>query len=174
MRIKENTIVSIHFDLLDKKGHIVDSSKNEDPIYFIYGVNNPLLPKISKELEGRKKGESFSVCVQPEDGFGYYDETNIKEVEKEDIIRNFGQANIKPGMVLYGDQGETFLIKDILEDTLVLDCNHIYAGKELTFNIEIVGVREATADEITNSKSQETIDDFNLEEFIDDMEGKIN
>jgi FKBP-type peptidyl-prolyl cis-trans isomerase SlyD len=149
MQITTNAVVSIHYTLTDKTGEIIDTSDGREPLAYLHGRGN-LIPGLEKELEGKEKGNKISVTVPPEEAYGMRDESLIREVSRE-AFKDI--KDLQPGMQFQSqnDQGiEVFTITKIEDDKITIDGNHSLAGKTLSFDVEIKGVRPATKEEVTH------------------------
>ncbi len=146
--IDENRVVSMHYQLTNGFGELIDSSQGDLPLVYMHNTN-ALLPSLERELTGKRAGDPVAVTIYPEDAYGYPDETLIAEWPKEPIEK---VQDLVVGMRFkaLGKNGESQLVSvvEILEDTVVLDANHPLAGQVLNFTIAIVNVREPTAEEL--------------------------
>ncbi len=148
MNIIENSVVEMHYTLTDDQAITIDTSEGKDPLSFIYG-SGMIIPGLEKELKDKTDGDKLSVVVQPEEGYGVYNDQLIGEVAKnlfqDDLELQVGmpvQAQNQDGSV------QVLTVAEVKEETVVLDGNHPLAGKVLNFEIEIVSVREASAEEL--------------------------
>ncbi|ASJ74677.1 FKBP-type peptidyl-prolyl cis-trans isomerase [Granulosicoccus antarcticus] len=146
--IDENRVVSMHYQLTNGFGELIDSSQGDLPLVYMHNTN-ALLPALERELTGRLAGEPVAITIYPEDAYGYPDETLIAEWPKEPIEK---AQELVVGMRFkaMGKDGESQLVTvvEIREDTVVLDANHPLAGQVLSFTIAIVDVREPSAEEL--------------------------
>ncbi len=149
MKIQKNTVVTFEYTLKDDNGNIIDSSKGRGPLKYLHGNGN-LIPGLEKALEGKEKGNSFSVTIPPEEGYGFQDETLIQEVPK-DLFDDSNGLEVGMQFQAQTEQGNYILtIKEIHSNTVVVDGNHPLAGKNLNFDITILDVRNATAEEVAH------------------------
>ena len=150
MEIGKNKVVNMDYTLKDENGKVIDTSEGRDTFSFIYGTG-AVIPGLEKALKGKSKGEEFSVSIEPEDGYGEYNEKAIFTVSKEKFQ---GNPELKEDMQVQAQtqNGEIrqFSVSKIHDDTVVLDANHPLAGKTLNFDIEVVDVRDATREELDN------------------------
>ena len=147
MTIKNDKVVLIHHTLKDDKGETIDSSDGQEPLGYLHGKKN-IVVGLESVLDGQKAGQKLNVIVKPEDGYGIYDEKMKQEVEKS----KFGkEAELQVGARFQAEtpQGVTIAcIKEIKDKTVIVDFNHELAGKTLYFDIEILDVRDASAEEL--------------------------
>ena len=69
MTITKDTVVDIHYTLKNDSGEVLDSSKGQDPLQFMFGIGM-IIKGLERELEGKKEGDSLEVTVAPEDAYG--------------------------------------------------------------------------------------------------------
>ena len=134
--------VSIEYTLtLDDKS-VADTNVGSEPLSYVQGSHN-IIPGLENALEGLKIGDSKQVTVEPEDGYGPVDQKAIMEVSREQVP----QDALKVGAQLQGQNpdGQVVhaLVKEIKEQTVVLDFNHPLAGKTLHFDVKIVDIQES-------------------------------
>jgi len=146
--IDDNRVVSIHYQLCNGFGELIDSSQGDIPLVYMHNTN-VLLFSLERELTGKSAGEHVAVTIYPEDAYGYPDEELIAEWPRESIEKT---QELVLGMRFkaLSKSGENQLVTltDIREDTVLLDANHPLAGQVLTFTVAIVNVREPTSEEI--------------------------
>ena len=161
--IDDNHVVSMHYQLTNGFGELIDSSQGDLPLVYMHNTN-VLLASLERELTGKKAGEHIAVTIYPEDGYGYPDEELIAEWPRSSIEKT---QELVLGMRFkaLSKDGENQLVTltEIREETVLLDGNHPLAGQVLTFTVAIVNVREPTANEVeqgfadsTNAKSAMT------------------
>lgn len=146
MAIGENTIVKINYKGTLEDGSVFDTSEGREPLEFIFGMGM-IIPGLEKGLNGLNVGDKKSVNVPHAEAYGPVMEQAIQEVPKTQFPADM---ELKEGMQLaaQGPQGVIpVLVKEVKDETVVVDFNHPLAGKDLTFDVEVVEVKEATEDE---------------------------
>lgn len=150
MQITAGKVVLFDYTLKDADQELIDSSAETGAIAIIQGAGL-VVPGLEAAMEGRQAGESFSVVVPPEEGYGLIDEETIAVVSRAQIE---GAEDFEVGAVLHteDDDGEevTVFVTKIDGDEITIDGNHPLAGEELHFDVTIREVRDATAEEITH------------------------
>ena len=149
MKIAKNTVVTVSYTLSDAQNNVLE--EDGEPIIYLHGGYEGTLPAIEAALEGRERGYSVAIQVEPEDAFGEYDPELVK-IESRDQL----PTPLEVGMQFEGvpegaDSGHEpliFIVTDIAEDKVVLDGNHPLAGIALRFTLNVMEVRVATKDEI--------------------------
>ena len=147
MEIAADRVVLIHYTLKDDAGAVIDSSAGGEPLAYIQGHGN-LVTGLEKALEGKHDGNTVAVSVPPEEGYGTHDASLIQRVPKRSMQ---GSGEIKKGMQFQartGDGMRLFTVTAVVGDMVTLDGNHPLADQRLHFDVAIVGVREATAEEL--------------------------
>lgn len=147
MQIAPNTVVSMHYTLTDEGGQVLDSSAGQEPLVFLSGARN-IIEGLDNAIQGKAAGDEMKVEVTPEEGYGPVHQELIQQVPRENFQ---GVDTIEVGMQFMaqtpnGQQPVTVI--GVEEDGILLDGNHPLAGKSLSFDVEIVEVREATAEEV--------------------------
>lgn len=151
MKIEKDRVVSFHYTLFE--GHVseqgqeaLESSKEREPLLILIGHGN-IIPGLEKALDGHEAGDSFGVDVAAADAYGERRDGLSQRVPK----KHFGAQKLEPGMQVvlntnFGPRAVT--IQKVGMSVVDVDLNHPMAGKDLHFDIEIVDVREASAEEV--------------------------
>lgn len=148
MKIGKEKVAAIHYTLTDNSGNVLDSSKGRQPLYYIQGIGN-LIPGMEEGLEGKSKGDKFTIKVSPEKGYGVRDDKQIQKVPRS----AFGTQDVKKGMQFSasGNHGsQVVTVTEVGLDTITIDGNHPLAGVELNFDVEVMEVRNATSEELAH------------------------
>ncbi len=151
MKITDNCVVSINYTLTNGEGETLDSSEGRGPLDYLHGGQN-IVPGLENALAGLETGAKLDVVVQPEEGYGLV----IPEAIQTIPVEAFGDIeDIQPGMQFQaqGPEGQVQMItvKDVTDEGIIVDGNHPLAGQVLNFAVEIMEVREATAEELEHS-----------------------
>lgn len=149
MQIEKNAVVQFHYSLTDEQGESLEQSAGGEPTAYLHG-HGGIIPGLEEAMEGREAGESFTVTVAPEKAYGQRQEDAIQRVPLKHLQ---GAKRWKPGMVaqVQTQQGPRHVVVAKVGHKFAdVDTNHPLAGRTLTFEIEIVNVREASAEEIAH------------------------
>lgn len=148
MKIAKDTVVTLRYELFDSSGDLLE--KIEAPISYLHGGYDGIFPLVEEALHGKSVGDQISVTMQPEDAFGEY-EHELVEVE----ARSAFPKDVAVGMQFDGgpedaDDEDTllFTVIEVTDDEVTVDGNHPLAGKTLTFNCIVTGVRPASTTEL--------------------------
>jgi FKBP-type peptidyl-prolyl cis-trans isomerase SlyD len=142
--ITDGKYVVIEYRLKVDGKNVDDTNDGPTPMSFIHGKGQ-LVPGLEKELSGMKKGESKHVVVKPEDGYGNVREDAIREVPKDKIPEDSRKAGAQI-------QGRTargrvipLTVREVKDNTVILDYNHPLAGKTLYFDVKIIDIQDSAA-----------------------------
>ena len=151
MNIADKMYVTIDYTLTLESGQEIDKSPEGQPLGFITGTGQ-IIPGLEKALLGRIAGDSAKVVVEPEDAYGPVKDDLFQEVPNSQFPSD---VDVKAGMAFeaQGPQGPFMItvakIND--NDTVTVDLNHPMAGKQLHFDVNVVEVREPTAEELAQA-----------------------
>ena len=153
--IQNNSVVSMHYKLTDNEGTVIDSSEGAKPLTYLHGAGN-IIPGLEKALVGKGEGDSLEVKVEPPEGYGEINTDLIKIIEKKAFE---GVEKVEVGMAFEAKapDGTTqnIIVKKVEGEEVTIDTNHPLAGITLNFDIQIVGVREATKEELDHGHSHD-------------------
>lgn len=136
-------VVAIHYTLTDTNGETLDSSRDGDePLHYMEGVEQ-IIPGLENALKNSKKGDKKVVKVPAAEAYGEWDQGKVFDVPRD----RFPKGPIAVGDRFQTDDHMLLKVVKVTEQTVSLDGNHPLAGQDLTFDVEIVEVREATAEE---------------------------
>ena len=147
MEIKENTVVSIDYTLTGDDGQVIDTSAGREPLVYLHGHGN-IIPGLEKAIQGKTSGDELDVSIQPEEAYGPYREELVQDVPRSAFD---GVERVEPGMSFHAESAAgpmTVIVREVGDDTVKVDGNHMLAGQVLNFQVEIKDVRAATKDEV--------------------------
>lgn len=148
MRIENDRVVRIHYTLRDDAGTTIDASEPDDPLEYLHGHGN-IVPGLEAALTGAEPGRKLKVEVPPEAGYGPRDEEAVITIGRDRFPNDFTP---EVGMQLASRSCDGRVVRMRLTavgpDEVTADLNHPLAGRTLHFEIEVAGVREATAKEL--------------------------
>ncbi|RMF81700.1 MAG: peptidylprolyl isomerase [Chloroflexi bacterium] len=170
-QVANNMVVGLAYTL-KVDGEVVEQVGKDEPMEYLHGADD-IIPGLEKQLAGKKVGDTFSVTIPPEDGYGLYDPEDVEELPRHIID---GADNLEKGAMLEieDEDGDFYLafVRDIQGDTITIDYNPPLAGKELAYDVEVVSIREATAEEIdhghVHAHGLDDYDDEDDEDYDDD------
>lgn len=140
---KVGDTVKVDYTLTLEDGTVADSSSGKEPIEFKIGENN-VIPGFEDAVKGMKVGETKTVTIAPEDGYGMPSDNMIQVVERSVLPTDFTPV---VGQYINGQSSDgtvrSFLITEVNETTITVDGNHPLAGKTLTFELTLVEIVKA-------------------------------
>lgn len=143
-------VVRINYTLRDDAGTVLDSSAEGEPLEYLHGASN-IIPGLERAIEGRATGETLSVKVAPADGYGERDRPARQPVSPAAFPKGLP---LRAGMrfATEDEDGDTVpvWIAEVTSEAVFLDFNHPLAGTTLNFEVEVLGVRDATGEEIAH------------------------
>lgn len=150
MIVDNKRVVSIAFTLTDGDGKTLDATQPGKPLDYLHGAEN-LLPGLEKALAGKEVGDSLTVTISPEEGFG---EVNPDLIQNVSAAAFQGVEKIEPGMAFEakgpGGEVEQVLVEAVEGDQVRINANHPLAGVTLNFDVTVVAIREADEQEIAH------------------------
>ena len=148
MAIKSDMVVTMHYELRDSEGEVLDSSNGQDPLVYLHGANN-IIVGLEEQLEGKAVGDKIEAQVSPEKGYGMPVEALIQQVPTAAFGSDIEQIQVGMRFQAETEQGPVPVVVTAVEgDTVTVDGNHPLAGKELFFECSIVDIRDASQEEI--------------------------
>jgi FKBP-type peptidyl-prolyl cis-trans isomerase SlyD len=144
-------IISFHYTLTDPSGKTIDSSVGQDPLTYLEGKGQ-IIPGLENNLQKMKVSDKKRVTVPSAEAYGPREERYVVKVPRGKLPAK----DIKVGdqfQVSADPSGRPLTVITITESEVTLDANHPLAGIDLTFDVEIIDVREATAEELAHGHS---------------------
>ena len=156
-KVDTGLVVSMDYKLT-VDGEIIDSSENSDPIEFLQGHGN-IIPGLEKELYGMVVGEKKSVNVPAAEGYGVYDPEAVLTVPRTEFPVEI-PMEIGTEISVQNEDGEVMVavIEAFDDKSVTLNGNHPLAGKDLSFDVTVVGIRQPTAEELEHGHIHSTDD----------------
>lgn len=138
-------VFAFNYVLKGVDGQTLDASEAGDPLAFLEGTGQ-IIPKLEEAIITMEAGDKQTVKLDAKDAYGLPDPKMTMEVPKEELAH----LNIELGSFLQlnlGEQTKVVRVANIGDKTVTLDGNHPLAGTDLVFDIDMVTIREATAEE---------------------------
>ncbi len=139
-------VLSFHYTLTNTAGNKLDSSEGRGPLTFMEGAGQ-IIPGLEIEVLKLNVGDKKKIQVAAASAYGIKDKELIIKAPKSALP----SKEIKIGDKFRGGADQhspIFTVVEIEETEVTLDGNHPLAGEDLTFDVEITGQREATAQEL--------------------------
>ncbi|XHR28178.1 MAG: peptidylprolyl isomerase [Chthoniobacteraceae bacterium] len=137
-------VISFHYTLSDCDGVVLESSKDREAVSFMSGMGM-IVPGLEREIINYAAGQTGRVEVKAEDGYGLIDFSKFIQVPRESLPKQ----EIKEGDLFQSNKSPMpFTVKQITDTHVVLDGNHPLAGEDLSFDVEVIDIREASEQEL--------------------------
>lgn len=135
--VKAGSEVSVHYTGTLDDGTVFDTSVDKEPLTFVVGEQQ-VIPGFEEAVLGMGEGESKTVSLSPEQGYGPYQDQMVFEADKSELPEGVEEGSVLQSSV----QGTPvfFTVTHIENNTVTLDGNHPLAGKSLNFEIELLAV----------------------------------
>jgi peptidylprolyl isomerase len=145
--VKEKKIVSISFKGTLADGTVFGQSEKDKPLEFMVG-SGKMIPALEKGLIGLKVGEKKTIAIKAADAYGEYDKSAVQEVPRAQFPKEL-ELKVGQSYRVQTPQGPITVSVTAMDDkTVTVDFNHPLAGKDLTFDIQVLKIRDATKEEI--------------------------
>jgi FKBP-type peptidyl-prolyl cis-trans isomerase SlyD len=147
MQIARNRVVTLDYKMFGEENQVLESSQDDGPLVYMHGIGE--LPEgLEEELDGKQAGDEVQVTLLPEDAYGEYDASLVQPVPREQFEE---LDDIQVGMRFEAETEEGPRVVHVigLEDgNVIVDGNEPYAGRTVRFEVKVLGVRQASDDEI--------------------------
>jgi FKBP-type peptidyl-prolyl cis-trans isomerase SlyD len=149
MNVEENKVVTINYTVRNEKGEVIDTSENAEPLNYIHGTGS-VIPGLEEAMSGRNQGDAFSVEVEPEAGYGQYNEELVFTVGKDRFQQGVDGLEVGSQVQAQTADGgvQVLTVREVGDEEVTLDANHPLAGEKLHFDIKVEEVRDAEDEEI--------------------------
>ncbi|MAM58293.1 MAG: peptidylprolyl isomerase [Salinicola sp.] len=148
LAIEPSHVATLHYVLADERGRTLDDSRaRQRPLEYLHGHGN-LFPALESALAARRAGERLRVTLAPGDTYGQRDEALVS-VSARSAFPQDQRLQAGQRFQAQGPDGPRTVTVVAADDTRVtVDANHPLAGETLTYDIEVLEVREATRAEL--------------------------
>ena len=147
MQIAKDRVVTLAYTLKDNDDNIIDQSEDGSFCY-LHGASN-IIPGLENALTGKVSGEELSVSIPPEEAYGVRDAEREQEVPRSMLPP---EKEIEVGMQFHAQSPDGHAIMVIItrveDETISVDGNHPLAGVHLNFDVKVMDIRDASAEEL--------------------------
>jgi len=137
---KDGDRVKVHYTGKLEDGTVFDSSVDREPLEFTLGQGE-VIPGFEEAVVGMEPEESRSATLPPDKAYGPHNPEMVVTVNKEQFPENLN-PEVGQQLQMRQAEGRTIVVAvtDVSESSVTLDANHPLAGKELTFDIQLVEI----------------------------------
>jgi len=137
--VKEGNTVKVHYTGKFEDDKVFDTSKEREPISFKVGAGM-MIPGFENGVVGLAEGESKTLKITPEEGYGQRNNDLINEIPLEKLPEGVVKGALLQAQTEQGPMN--VVVSEVKEKTAMIDANHPLAGKNLVFDIELVEISE--------------------------------
>lgn len=152
--VQSGLVVYITYSILDQAGNVVE--QHDLPVGYVQGGNSGLLPSIESALVGKSVGDRVEVMLAPQDAFGEHDPSLSFADDIDNVPPQFRRVGAQVEMANEAGETRTFYVTRIEDGKLTVDGNHPLAGQNATCVVNIMDIREATADELASGMAADS------------------
>jgi FKBP-type peptidyl-prolyl cis-trans isomerase SlyD len=145
--IENEKFVELNYKVVDNKtGDILVTV--DYPLGYVHGINDVMSEEVTKALHGKKVGDVIEVPVDTTQLYGERDESLVFTDHIENVPEEYREIGMT--ITMENDKGETrnFIVTRCDDQTLTVDGNNPLCGREVTFKLEVLSIRDATSEEI--------------------------
>ena len=141
---KKGDTVKIHFTGKLEDGTVFGSTADQRPLEFKLGEGK-IIPGVEKAVEGMNVGESKTVELPPEQAYGQRRAELMEKVSRDRFPKD-AEPQVGQRLEIPQQQGQPMVVRviDVSESTVTLDANHPLAGRDLTFDLQLMEIPSTT------------------------------
>jgi FKBP-type peptidyl-prolyl cis-trans isomerase 2 len=138
--VKSGDTVAVHYTGTLEDGSVFDSSREREPLEFVLGEQN-VIPGFEKMVLGMTTGETKTTTIPAADAYGEHRPEMIVQFERDKIPPDM-DVQIGQELQVQTTSGQALpaRVVDTSDAGVTLDANHPLAGRDLTFDIELVEI----------------------------------
>ena len=145
--IQNEKFVELNYKVVDDKtGDVLVTV--EYPLGYVHGVSDVLSDEVSKELIGKKAGDVIEVPIDTTQLYGERDESLVFTDRIENVPEEYREIGMTITMENEKGEPRNFIVTRFDDKTLTVDGNNPLCGRDVTFVLEVLSVRDATDEEI--------------------------
>lgn len=138
-KVKMGNTVLVHYTSRLEDGSVIDSTRNNNPIKLTLGKNE-IFPAVEKRIIGMVEGECKNFTIPPNKAYGRHRRKLVFVFDRKDIkVKNPKVGGYHKMRLRTGDTVKARFIK-IDESKVTLDANHVLAGKDISYEIEVLKI----------------------------------
>lgn len=136
---KEGDTVSLHYKGTFEDGTVFDSSETHGALKFTIG-KGMVIPGFDEAVLGMKLGETKTVTIPPEKGYGPHKDELLIKINKTELPPDLNPVVGQRLEFSKDKQRLQFTVAEVTDDAVVFDANHPLAGKTLVFELLLLEI----------------------------------
>ncbi len=138
---REGDTVRVHYTGTLDDGTVFDSSLEREPLEFTLGAGS-MIAGFEKAVYGMEAGQSKKITIPASEAYGPHDPAGILEIDRQQIPPDMS-LQVGDRLKMRGGNGNTMVVRvtGITDTGITVDANHEMAGKDLTFEIKLVEIK---------------------------------
>lgn len=145
--IENEKFVELNYKVVDvKTGDVLVTI--DYPLGYVHGVNDVLSEQVTKELAGKMVGDIIEVPIDTKQLYGERDESLVFTDRIENVPEEYREIGMTVTMENEKGEPKNFIVTRFNDETLTVDGNNPLCGRDVVFTLEVLSIREATAEEV--------------------------
>ena len=158
--IEDTKFVELNYKVIDTKTGAVLVTV-EYPLGYVHGVNDVMSDAVTKQLYGKKVGDIIEVPIDTTLLYGERDESLVFTDRIENVPEEYREIGMTITMENEKGEMKSFIVTRFDDKTLTVDGNNPLCGREVTFVLEVLSIRDATEEEIEHGGAVDANPDLN-------------
>ena len=154
-KVEENKVVSLTYVIVDEMGTVLE--QYDLPISYVHGSYSNMYPKVADALEGARVGDEIEVILSPAEGFGEYDPSLTFNDNIENVPPEYRHLGAEATFQNADGESITMTVVKMEGGKIMLDGNHPFAGKTVTFKLRVKEIRDATEAEVGSGEVAQSV-----------------
>ena len=149
MTSPDRRVITFHYTLRDAAGRVLDTSLGGEPITYLEGASQ-IIEGLEEQLRSLESGAKVTVAVPAAKAYGERDPDQVQRVNRR-LLPVEGELKVGDSFQAGEDRhAPVVTVTGFAGEDVLLDANHPLAGVDLTFDVEIVGIRSASSEELAH------------------------
>ena len=146
-RIEDNKFVELNYKVIDDKtGDVLVTV--DYPLGYVHGANDVMSEEVTKHLYGKKVGDVIEVPIDTTLLYGERDESLVFTDHIENVPEEYREIGMTITMENEKGEMKNFIVTRFDDKTLTVDGNNPLCGRDVTFVLQVLSIRDATDEEI--------------------------
>ena len=138
--ISDGSVVKVHYTGTLEDGTEFDTSVEREPLEFTMGAGS-MIPGFENAVRSMKLGQKKTVTIPSDEAYGPYHDDLVLVIERDEMPEGLTpEVGQQLQMQISGGRTMRVMVTEVSETTITIDANHTLAGKDLTFEIELIEI----------------------------------